>query len=141
MNMKQYAKLFLHRGLLFGGFGPIVMGVIFWIADATTGALNVSGGQILLSVISTYVLAFVQAGSSVFPQIEHWSVARAFFCQLGLLYLTYVGCYCFNGWLPFEPLVVLIFTVIFAVTFLAIWLSVALSVRAVSRRCNKALKR
>ena len=33
--MTKYVKQFLHRGLVFGGFGPIVAGIIYAILQST----------------------------------------------------------------------------------------------------------
>lgn len=126
---------------MFGGFGPIVAAIVFCILEHTVADFSVSGDEILLATVSTYLLAFVQAGSSVFHQIEHWSPARALLCQLGLLYAAYVGCYLVNSWIPFDPLVIVIFTAIFAVGYLVIWSIVALAVRLTQKRINRALGR
>jgi hypothetical protein len=37
--MNRYVKSFLHRGLIFGGFGPIICGIIFFIISAV---MNIS---------------------------------------------------------------------------------------------------
>lgn len=135
-----YLKKFLHRGLLFGGFGPIVAAIVlFFIARATH--VTFGGAQLLAAVVSTYLLAFLHAGASVFNQIEHWSTAKSLLCHLGTLYVAYAGCYLVNAWIPFEPLVILIFTAAFAAVYFGIWLTVYLSVRAFSRRCNAMLRR
>ena len=33
--MNKYLKIFLHRGLIFGGFGPIVVGIVYFILGQT----------------------------------------------------------------------------------------------------------
>ena len=33
--MNKYLKEFLHRGLIFGGFGPLVAGIVFLIIGLT----------------------------------------------------------------------------------------------------------
>ena len=138
---KQTWKEFLHRGLMFGGFGPIIMGIIYAIVEKTAAGFSLSGMEVLTAIVSIYLLAFIQAGTSVFHQIESWSAARAAFCQLGVLYLTYVGCYLLNSWIPFRMSVVLLFTAIFVVGYFAIWLAVAISVKLVSRKLNTKIGR
>ncbi|MBE6813195.1 MAG: DUF3021 domain-containing protein [Ruminococcaceae bacterium] len=137
--MNRYVKEFLHRGLLFGGFGPIVVGIVLAIIDTVTGNISLHGTQILLSIVSSYLLAFVQAGSTVFEQIEHWSTVKSVFFHFLSLYVVYVGCYLLNSWIPFEKTVVLIFTCIFAVGFFAIWGIVVVSVKIAERKLNKVL--
>ncbi len=133
--MNKYTKEFLHRGLLFGGFGPIVAGVVFvCIPDVV-----LTGREVLLAVASTYLLAFVHAGASVFNQVEHWPLPKSMLCHFGSLYLAYSLCYILNSWIPFEPMVLAIFTLIFAVIYFAVWGIVYFCVRGASRKLNNKL--
>ncbi len=52
------------------------MGIVLWIIQLAGVEDRLSGEEVLLGVISTYVLAFVQAGASVFNQIESWPIAK-----------------------------------------------------------------
>lgn len=138
--MNRYLKDFLHRGLLFGGFGPIVVGIVFFILELTLEDFSLGGSEILLAVISTYLLAFLQAGASVFNQIEHWPIAKSLGIHFVTLYLAYSICYIVNGWIPFEPMVLLIFSAIFAADYLIIWFTVYLCVKSTDRKLNAGLK-
>lgn len=131
-----YVRAFFHRGLLFGGFGPIVMAIIYLILSYTVPDFSVSGGEVFTSVLSTYLLAFVHAGASVFNQIEHWSLGRSLACHLGTLYVAYTACYLINTWIPFEPLVLLIFTGIFLLVYFVVWLTVWLCIQATGKKLN-----
>ncbi|MBQ8600612.1 MAG: DUF3021 domain-containing protein [Clostridia bacterium] len=137
--MNQYVKQFFHRGLLFGGFGPIVLGIVYAILQETVRGFSLTGREVLLAILSTYLLAFVQAGVSVFNQIDHWPLAKSMLCHFGSLYLTYSACYLINTWIPFAPQVLLIFTAIFAAVYLIIWLTVYLIIKATGNRLNTKL--
>ena len=138
--MNKYLKEFIKRGVAFSGLGPIVLGIVLAIISACTeGGITLSGGEILLGVTSTYLLAFLQAGATVFNQIEEWSIAKSLFCHLGTVYIAYLLAYLMNSWIPHDITVVLIFTAIFAVCFFAIWLTVFLLVRAASRKMTDRL--
>ena len=137
--MNKYVKKFLHRGLMFGGFGPIVAGIVYLFIDLSGTSLMLDGFDLFMGILSTYLLAFIQAGASVFNQIESWSLARSLLFHLGSIYLAYVGAYLVNSWIPFEPLVLLIFTAAFLVTYFAIWLTVYFITRAVSKRMNERI--
>lgn len=139
--MNQYLKEFFHRGLVFGGFGPIIVGIVFAILGAALEDVHLDGWQILLAVVSTYLLAFVQAGASVFNQIEHWSIAKSLLCHFVTIYLAYSICYVVNSWIPFEPMVLVIFTAIFVVVYFIIWFAVYFAVRATEKKLNKSLKK
>ena len=136
--MRKYAKEFFKRGLMFAGFGPVVVGIILFIISLFT-EVSLSGYEILLAIISTYLLAFVQAGATIFNQIEGWSIPKSLGFHLGSIYLAYLGCYLINSWIPFDLVVVLIFTVVFVFTFLLIWLIVYLAVKHTTKKLNSKL--
>jgi hypothetical protein len=134
--MNAYVKQFLHRGLLFGGFGPIATGVVYAILDACLTDFSLGGKEVLVAIVSTYLLAFVHAGTSVFHQIESWPLGRVIFWHVLTLYVAYLGCYILNSWIPFEGVVVAIFTAIFAAVYLVVWLVVYLAIRGTEKRLN-----
>ncbi len=137
--MKKYVKDFFLRGMMFGGFGPIILGIIYLILSLTINGFSLNGVEVFIAIISTYLLAFIQAGASVFNQIEGWSVAKSLFCHLSTLYIAYSLCYILNSWIPFEWTVLLIFTLIFIVTYFIIWLTVYFCIKATSKKFNKSL--
>ena len=75
--MNKYVKNYLQRGIAFGGFGPIVAGIVFWILHLAGVNVALNGAEAFIAILSTYLLAFVQAGSSVFNQVEGWPIAKS----------------------------------------------------------------
>ncbi len=138
--MNRYMKEFLHRGMAFGGFGPIIVGIIYLILSYTLEGFSLSGLEVFTAIVSTYLLAFIQAGVSVFNQIEEWPLAKSLLCHFAVLYAAYVGCYLLNAWIPFDLTVLLIFTAIFVVAYFVIWITVYLAVRATSKKMNQKLQ-
>ncbi len=138
--MNKYVKEFLHRGMAFGGFGPIIVGIIYLILSYTLDGFSLSGLEVFTAIVSTYLLAFIQAGASVFNQIEDWPLAKSLLCHFATLYVAYVGCYLLNAWIPFDVTVLLIFTAIFVVAYFVIWITVYLAVRATSKKMNQKLQ-
>ena len=136
--MNKHLKVFLYRGLIFGGFGPIVLGIIFFIIDKSVD-LTLSGESVFIAIISTYLLAFIQAGASVFNQIEEWPLAKSALIHFMILFITYSAVYVLNSWIPFEPLMLLIFFFSFLIIYLIIWLTVYFSVKAHTKRLNLQL--
>ncbi len=134
--MNKYVKSFLHRGLVFGGFGPVICGIVYACLEGLVDGFSLSGTEAFVGIISTYILAFVHAGTSVFNQIESWPIAKALVFHLGSLYLAYAGAYIVNSWIPFEPIVLLIFTAVFILCYFAVWISVVIAIRATSRHFN-----
>ena len=138
--MNKYVKTFLLRGMAFGGLGPIIAGIIYLILSYTLPDFTLSGQEVFCAILSTYLLAFVHAGASVFNQIETWPMAKTLFFHFFALYLAYAGCYLVNAWIPFQWQVLLIFTAIFTVLYFVVWITVVVSVKATSRRFNQQLK-
>ena len=138
--MNKYVKEFIHRGLIFGGFGPVILGIIYFILSKTVDGFMLSGLEVMIGIISTYLLAFVHAGASIFNQIEHWGISKSLLCHLSILYVAYSLCYVINTWIPFEPKVLLIFTIVFLTIYFVVWGIVYLSVKTISKNCNAKLK-
>ena len=136
--MKKYLIDFIKRGLIFGGFGPVIVAIIYFIVSLSE-TVNLNPGQILVAVISSYLLAFIQSGATVFNQIENWSTAKSSLVYFTILYMAYLSCYLVNSWIPFEWLFVLIFTVSFVITYLIIWFIVYLIVKQTTKRLNEKL--
>ena len=138
--MNKYLKEFLHRGLVFGGFGPIVIGIIYLVLEHTVDGFSLGGDEVFLAVISTYLLAFVHAGASVFTGIEEWGLAKSFFCHFGVLYIAYSVCYIANDWIPRSPVGFAVFTGVFVAVYLVVWAIVVVCVKAATKDFNKKLK-
>ncbi len=137
--MNKYVKDFCLRGLMFGGFGPIVAGIVLFIVSFFED-VALGGKEILLAIVSTYILAFAQAGASVFNQVEHWSILKSVAVHFSLLYVVYVCCYLINSWIPFEINVVLIFTAIFVISYFIIWTAVYCIVKKTAKELNRKIK-
>jgi hypothetical protein len=139
--MKKYIITFLHRGLIFGGFGPIITSIVFFILSLTLENFSLTSSQILISTLSTYFLAFIQSGSSVFNQIEGWSIGRSLLLHFSTLYFAYVSCYLVNSWIPKSTSFIIFFTAIFTLAYLAVWLTVYVSIRITSKCFNRQLNK
>ncbi len=137
--MNKYLKEFLHRGLMFSGFGPIIISIVYLCLSLSLDDFTLSGYETFLAIISTYVLAFVLAGASVFNQIEHWSVLKSTFFHFMTYYISYIICYLVNSWIPFDFKFVLIFTAIFVLGYFVIWLIVSCTIKQISKKLNKKL--
>lgn len=136
--MNKYVKEFLHRGLMFGGFGPIIFGIVL-LCISCAGTVEFTGMEVFMGIILTYAIAFIQAGATVFNQIEHWSVPKSLFCHFGLLYVVYTLAYVVNSWIPFKAEVLGVFTAIFTAGFFLIWGIVYLAVKSTGKKFNEKL--
>ena len=133
-------KDFFLRGLVFGGFGPVILGIVYLVLHFALEDFTLTGDEVFIAILSIYLLAFVHAGASVFNQIESWPVAKSVLCHFGLLYVAYALCYVINSWIPFEPVVLGIFTAVFAAVYGLVWLIVYTCIRATVKRLNRSLQ-
>ncbi len=138
--MNKYLKEFLHRGLIFGGFGPIVVGIVYMALQSSLENFSLSGTEVCLAIVSTYILAFLQAGASIFNSIEEWPLSKSLLCHVATIYIAYILCYLLNTWIPFRVEIILIFTLIFAAIYLVIWFTVYLIVKNTQKQLNNCLK-
>ncbi len=138
---KEHLKEFLHRGALFGGFGPVVVALVYLIVGYCTGETAMTTEMFFRATVTGYFLAFLVAGASIFYQIEAWGLAKSSLCHLLVLYTTYLGAYLFSGWLEAEIATVAIFTAIFAAGYLVIWGIIWLSIKATARKFNEKMNK
>jgi hypothetical protein len=137
--MNKYLKEFFRRGLMFGGFGPIVAGIIYFVVSKTSPSFFLNGTEVFSAILSTYILAFLQAGATVFNQIENWSLMKSLLCHFSTLFVAYTSCYLLNSWIPFDYRVILIFIGIFVAVYFTVWSIVYFSIKATSRKLNMKL--
>lgn len=137
--MNKYVKMFLHRGLMFSGLGPIVAGIVYVCIEASCTVLALTGIEFFTAVLTTYIIAFVHAGSSVFPQIEGWPLIKSIFFQWFSIYAVYTIGYLINSWIPLNPIVILIYTGCFIGAFSIIWIIIYLTTKKVTRKMNDQL--
>ena len=138
--MNKHLRTFLHRGLMFGGFGPIVTAIVYFIISLSGVEIALTATDFFTAIVSTYLLAFVHAGVSVFNEIETWSIGKSLLFHLGALYVVYTFCYLINAWIPFNVNVLLIYTAVFILAYLAIWLTVYLITSRLAKRLTKSIK-
>lgn len=138
--MNKYLKMFLHRGLIFAGFGPVITGIVYFIISKCIDNFSVSGDEMLFVIISTYILAFVHSGASVFNQIEEWPITKSMLFHFSTLYAAYMVCYLFNDWIAFDLAVIGIFTAVFVIGYFAVWAIVLISMKLTEKRLNARLK-
>ena len=139
--MNKNLKAYLNRGILFGGFGPIVVAIVYAIVGVATKDNLITTTNFLLATISSYILAFLVAGSSMFYQIEHWGLTKASLLHALSLYVAYLCCYLLNSWIAFDIINVLIFTGIFIVGYLVIWLIIYISIKHTEKKLNKKVEK
>ena len=139
--MKRFWKNFLLRGLLVGGFGPLVLAVIygslyFW-GRVTTIAL----GEVCLAIVTIYLLAFVAGGITVVYQEEKLPLPLAVLFHGCVLYVSYLVVYLANGWLAKGMIPILVFSLIFVGGYLVIWAFIYVYTKRSTRKITEKLQK
>ncbi len=137
--MKKYVSEFLKRGALFGGLGPIIAGFVYMIIGFSGTELKLEGYQIFVAIVTSYLLAFIQAGASVFEQIEEFSCFKSLLIHMLVVYSAYLFTYLVNSWIAFRWQVIVLFSAIVLVGFLLIWLITYFLTRRLKNRLNQKL--
>jgi len=117
----------------------MILGIVYAVLEASIDGFSLGGAEVLIAIVSTYLIAFVQAGASVFNQIEEWQPMKSVLFHFLSIYAVYALAYVMNSWIPFDPRVLLIFTGIFVLVYAVIWLTVYFSIKLVSRRMSARL--
>ena len=138
--MRKTALEFVRRGLVAGGFGPVILAVLYIILDHSGEIVSLTASQVCTGIFSLYALAFIAGGMNVVYQIERLPLMAAISIHGGVLYIGYLITYLVNGWLELGKTPIMAFTAIFIAGYLAIWAVIYHITRRNTRRLNEMLK-
>lgn len=138
--MKKLASEFFLRGLIAGGFGPIVLAVVYLILNHAVGVETLSVGQLCVGILSLYALAFIVGGLNVLYRIERLPLTFAILIHGGVLYVCYLITYLLNGWIENGVMPIIVFSLIFIIGFVSIWAVIFLVTKVNTKKVNEALK-
>ena len=138
--MRKTALEFVRRGLVAGGFGPVILAVLYIILERSGEIMSLTASQVCTGIFSLYTLAFIAGGMNVVYQIERLPLMAAISIHGGVLYIGYLITYLVNGWLELGKAPTMVFTAIFIAGYLAIWAVIYYITRRNTRRLNEMLK-
>jgi len=138
--VKGFWKDFLLRGLLCAAGGPIVLAIIYGCLGATGAADTIPVMDVCKGILTISALAFIVAGMTAIYQVEKLPLATKILLHGGVLYVSYIFTYLFNGWLQHSLTPVLVFTGIFLAGYSVIWLIIYLVEKKKTDRVNKLLR-
>ena len=138
--MKSYVKRFIFRGFVAGGFGPLVLAILYLILQHTIDLKTVTVNEICLGIFSLSALAFVAGGMNAVYHIERLPLMMAILIHGAVLYCAYLVTYLLNSWLEWSITPVLVFTGIFVVGYLAIWAVIYCIIKRNTEKINAVLK-
>ena len=137
---KNYLKLFLFRGLVAMGFGPIVLTAIYGTLGICGVVDSFSVAEVALGYLSISALAFVCGAMTGVYQIEELGLAQSIAAHFAVLYVCYATVYILNGWLEEGIIPFVIFTLIFITVYALIWLTIYLINKRSANILNSKLK-
>ena len=139
--MRKNVLQFILRGLVAGGFGPLILVVVYLILKSQAGIESLSVNEVCTGIVSLYVLAFVAGGMNIVYQIERLPLMLAIFIHGAVLYRSYLGTYLINGWLEWGMTPILVFSLIVVLCYLAIWAVIYTVTKRNTARLNEILKK
>ena len=93
----KYWKLFLLRGLVAMGFGPVILAIIYSILELTNVTDVVTVREMTVGVLTIAALAFLCGAVTQVFQIEELPLSKAITFHGIILYIAYVIVYLTNG--------------------------------------------
>lgn len=138
--MKKHIMDFLKRGLTFSVCGPVIVAIVYAALGAAGAVQSFTPNEVCLAILSSALMAFIAAGSSIVYEIERLPLFSAALIHGVVLYLDYILVYLINGWLQSQLIPILIFTSIFIAGYAVIWLIIYLTTKNSTAMLNRKLK-
>lgn len=136
----KYWKLFLLRGLVAMGFGPIVLAIVYAILGFSGVCESVSVREMTVGILSITALAFLCGVATQVFQIEELPLSKAITFHGFTLYIAYAIVYITNGWLEDGLVPFLAFTGIFVVVYALIWLFIYIFTKKSTDKLTKKMR-
>ena len=138
--MKQTIKMFFLRGLVAGGFGPLLLAILYTILWHHDVLHTLTVNQVCMGIFSLYVLAFIAGGMNIIYQLERLPLMVAILIHGLVLYVTYLATYLLNDWLEWGTTPILVFSGIFVAGYLAVWAVIYAATKRNTAKLNSLLK-
>ena len=139
--MKKFVSVFVLRGLIAMGLGPIVLAIVYLILKQAAVVDTLTVDQVCVGVFSLSVLAFIAGGMNAIYQIERMPLMTAILIHGGVLYVGYFATYLLNDWIDFGIIPIIVFTAIFVVGYIVIWTVIYSIIRKNTAKLNEMLKK
>lgn len=138
--MKKFVLIFVHRGLIATGLGPVVLAIVYLILKQSAAIDTLTVDQVCIGIFSLSALAFIAGGMNAVYQIERLPLMAAILIHGCVLYMGYLGTYLLNDWLDLGVIPIVAFTAIFVVGYMVIWAIIYSIIRRNTARLNEILK-
>lgn len=136
----KYWKMFLLRGLVAMGFGPIVLAIVYAILGFAGVAEVISVNEMTIGILTITALAFLCGAATLVFQIEELALSKAITFHGIILYIAYAIVYLTNGWLENGLVPFVAFTGIFVVIYALIWLFIYIITKNSADKLTKKMR-
>ncbi len=119
--MKRFISDFFLRGLIAGGFGPIILAILYMILQHNNIIDTLTVKEVCTGIFSVSVLAFICGGMNAVYSIERLPLSVSIMLHGAVLYICYLVTYFLNSWLESGIKPILVFSGIFILGYLVIW--------------------
>ena len=138
--MKRFISVFVLRGLVAMGIGPIVLAIVYSILRHAVAIDTLTVSQVCTGIFSLSALAFVAGGMNAIYQIERMPLMSAILIHGTVLYVGYLCTYLINDWLDIGMIPIIVFTAIFVVGYIVIWAIIYSMISGKTAKLNEMLK-
>ena len=122
------------------GFGPIVYGLVMVILHLCNVDTSSNGLVTFKGIISTAMMAFIIAGTSVIWKQEEIQISKKISVHFLVLYLLHLLVYLLNDWIEKDLNVIGIFTLVFVLGYILTWLIIYLVEKNRAKKLNEYIK-
>ena len=122
------------------GFGPIVYGIVMFILHLCNVDTSSNGLVMFKGIISTAMMAFIIAGTSVIWKQEEIQISKKILIHFLVLYSLYLLVYLLNDWIQKDLKVIGIFTLVFVLGYILTWLVIYLVEKNRAKKLNEYIK-
>ena len=138
--MKRFICDFIHRGLIAGSFGPIILAIAYACIQADGIIHTLTVNEVVLGIFTSELLAFIAGGINAIYKIERLPLIFAIFIHGIILYIDYVVIYLVNDWMKAEFVPLAMFTVCFFAGFAIVWAMIYVHTKRSADRLNRKLE-
>lgn len=137
--MKRFIADFFLRGLIAGGFGPIILAILYLILQHNNIIDTLTVNEVCAGILSVSVLAFISGGMNAVYRIERLPLMAAIMLHGAVLYVCYLITYILNSWLESGIKPILVFSGIFIISYFVIWAIIYCVNKRKTKKLNEML--
>ena len=138
--MKKFVSEFMRRGMVAGGFGPIILAIVYLSLYHNGVIETLTVEEVCKGIFSVTALAFLAGGMNAVYQVERLPLMPAILIHGVSLYIGYLVMYRFNNWLEGGTASIMFFTVIFVVGYVVIWVIIYFVTKRNTDKVNAVLQ-